>query len=242
MFSWRAPDGSEVRAFQLLPDYSNFAHVDDLPAAIARVVALTERFAADLARVGVDDFLLCNGTDHVAVQPELPLLCAGLERTFPGIRFVVSSYGDYVRAVRPREVQSWSGELVGGRLQNVLRGVNSARLYIKQANERAERRLLEAETLWALRCLRGGGDFPVADFTLAWRELLRCQSHDAICGCSCDEVHRDMLLRYASLERTLGVLEQEALGEASTEGSLSVGVVNPLPYRRSILVERVGAE
>jgi alpha-mannosidase len=242
VFDWRAPDGSAVRAFQLLADYSNFANVDDLPTAIARVEALAEQFAADLARAGVDEFLLCNGSDHVAVQPELPRLCAGLEQSFPGIEFAIASYGDYVDAVRPSAVPSWTGELLGGRLQNVLRGVNSARLYIKQANERAERRLLEVETVWALRCLRDGGGFPLADFTLAWRELLRCQPHDSICGCSCDEVHRDMLVRYASLERTVGVLAEQAVAGLGTRKEGFVGVVNPLPYRRSVLVEAVGSE
>jgi len=242
IFDWTAPDGSAVRALQLLPDYGNFAMVADLPAAIERVRSLAGRFAEHLARVGVDDFLLCNGTDHVAVQPELPELCNGLEQTFPGSSFFVASYGDYVRAVRPCELRSWTGELLGGRFQNVLRGVNSARLYIKQANERAERRLLETETLWALRCLRDGGVFPVADFTLAWRELLRCQPHDSICGCSCDEVHRDMLVRYTSLHRTLGVLEDQARDWADTERCLSVGVANLLPYRRTVVVERPGAE
>ena len=242
VFDWLAPDGSSVRAFQLLPDYGNFAHVDDAPAAISRVEALAERFASELERVGIDDFLLCNGTDHVAIQPELPRLCTDLERSFPGVTFTVAGYGDYVRAVQPRELPGWSGELAGGRLQNVLRGVNSARLYIKQANERAERRLLEAETLWALRSLREGGAFPVSDFTLAWRELLRCQPHDSICGCSCDEVHRDMLVRYGSLERTVVVLEERALDRAGIAQDLAVGVVNPLPYRRRLLVERSGAE
>jgi 2-O-(6-phospho-alpha-D-mannosyl)-D-glycerate hydrolase len=242
VFNWQAPDGSAVRAFQLLPGYGNFAGVDDLTSAIARVEALADRFAPDLARAGIDDFLLCNGEDHVAVQPEVPHLCAALEQSFPGVSFRVASYADYVREVDPHKLPTWCGELVGGRLQNVLRGVNSARLYIKQVNERAERRLLEVETLWSLRCLREGGGFPVSDFALAWRELLRCHPHDSICGCSCDEVHRDMLVRYESLERTLGVLEEQALEAGEVGQDLSVGIVNPLPYRRSLVVERAGAE
>ena len=242
VFDWQAPDGSTVRAFQLLPNYDNFASVADLPAAVARVEELSRRFAGPLARVGVEDFLLCNGTDHVRVRPDLPRLCEGLSRSFPGVEFDVSSYGEYVSAVQPRDVPGWRGELAGGRVQNLLRGVNSARLYIKQANERAERRVLEVETLCALGCLRDGSPFPAADFRLAWRELLRCQPHDSICGCSCDEVHRDMLVRYELLERTLEVLQEAALGAGRPGEERSVGLVNPLPYRRSVLVERDGAE
>ncbi len=114
------------------------------------------------------------------------------------------------------QLRAWHGELLGSRLENVLRGVNSARLYLKQANQRAEDRLLAVETYAALRALRGEAPFPAAELTLAWRDLLRNQPHDSICGCSCDEVHRDMLVRYASLHRTLSDLLGPALGRRRT--------------------------
>jgi alpha-mannosidase/mannosylglycerate hydrolase len=243
IFDWRAPDGSTVRAFQLLPDYSNFARLEGPEPAAARVEALAERFGSELARVDVDQFLLFNGDDHATVQPELPDVCEWLEQRFAGVQFPIGRYADYVQAAKPHEVPGWGGELVGGRLQNVLRGVNSARLHIKQANERAERRLLAVETLWALRCLRDRGPFPVANLTLAWRELLRCQPHDSICGCSCDEVHRDMLVRFESLHRTLDVLTEQALAPAAGQPpEQAVAVFNPLPQRRTVLVEQDGAE
>jgi alpha-mannosidase len=122
------------------------------------------------------------------------------------------------------------GELVGSRLQNVLRGVNSARIYLKQANERAERRLGSIETAAALRVLREGAPYPAADLRLAWRDLLRNHPHDSICGCSCDEVHRDMLVRYEQLDRTLDYAEREALGVGGA-------LVNTLPFRRSRTVD-----
>jgi alpha-mannosidase len=122
------------------------------------------------------------------------------------------------------------GELVGSRLQNVLRGVNSARIYLKQANERAERRLLSIETAAALRTLREDEPYPAADLRLAWRDLLRNHPHDSICGCSCDEVHRDMLVRYEQLDRTLDYVEREALGVGGA-------LVNTLPFRRHRVVD-----
>ena len=244
VFRWRAPDGSEVLAFQQLPDYGGFAALAGVEDAESRVREIVRRFGAALAMAGIDDVLLCNGSDHLPVQPELPGYCAELESRFPGSRFVVSRYDDYVRAVGEVQVPATTGELLGSRLQNVLRGVNSARLYIKQANERAERRLLAAETLAALRTLRDATPFPRSDFTLAWRDLLRCHPHDTICGCSCDEVHRDALVRYESLHRKLSVLERRALDglarDAPADGS--VGVVNLLPYRRRGLVEVPGGE
>ena len=238
VFRWRSPDGSEVRAFQQLPHYGNFV-VGDADDAQARTEEIADRFGAALRRAGVSDVLLCNGEDHRRDQADLPALCAELERRLPGTRFTIARFGDYVAETTTGELPAWTGELLGSRLQNVLRGVNSARLYIKQANERAERRLLEVETLGALRTLHTRERFPAADFRLAWRQLLKCQPHDSICGCSCDEVHDDMLVRYAQLDRTLSQLERRALDGFATEGA-TAGAINLLPYRRRGLIELPG--
>jgi mannosylglycerate hydrolase len=243
VFRWTAPDGSSVLAFQQLPHYDNFAHVRGIDDAEDRVRRIAERFGPALERAGVHEVLLCNGSDHLPVQAELPRWCVELEQRFPGTRFAISRYAEYVQAAAAVHAPAWSGELLGSRMQNVLRGVNSARLYLKQANEQAEQRLLAVETLTALRALQDGEAFPVADFRFAWSELLRCQPHDSICGCSCDEVHRDMMVRYGSLERTLTFLRDRALSvETSSDGATRVSVINVLPERRRGLIEVPGAE
>jgi alpha-mannosidase len=243
VFRWRAPDGSSVLACQQLPEYGNFAAVWDADDGERRVRALLERFGPALERAGVDQILLCNGTDHLPITPILPRLCSELEERFPGSTFEIKRYSDYVDAVGSVDVPEWSGELLGARLHNILRGVNSARLYIKRANEQAEQALLACETLASLRTLHDGTPFPVDDFTLAWRQLLRCHPHDTICGCSCDEVHRAALARYDSLELTLQALRGRALDGAAGEldDGLAVAVVNTLPYRRRGLVDEPGA-
>ena len=244
IFHWAAPDGSKVLALQQLPEYGNFAAVSDPDDGERRVRGILERFGPALSRAGVDALLLCNGTDHLPVVPELPAVCRELERRFPGSEFTIASYADYVRAVGAPAVPSHTGELLGGRLHNTLRGVNSARLYVKRANEQAEQRLLAAETLASLASLRDRRPFPGADFSLAWRELLRCHPHDTICGCSCDEVHRDAIARYESLGRTLTVLEARSL-QSLADGehrSRAVGVINLLPYPRRRVIEVAGAE
>jgi alpha-mannosidase len=241
-FNWAAPDGSSVLALQLLGDYGNFAAVADADDGQRRVRAVLERFGEALERADVHDVLLCNGTDHWRIQPQIPAVCAELERRLPGTAFAIETYGSYVTALATGELPSWSGELLGSRLWNVLRGVNSARLYLKQANERAEQRLLSVEALAALATLRTGAPFPREDFEHAWRELLKCHPHDSICGCSCDEVHRDMLVRYESLHRRLDLLSARALADfPDCETARRTGVVNQLPFARSALVQHDGA-
>ena len=222
VFRWRAA-GAEVIACQFLPHYDNFARLTTAAEAAARVEAIDERFGPLLERAGQTTVLLANGSDHLPIQPQLPEICREL-----GPSFSIGRYSDFEPATEGLPV--YEGELVGSRLQNILRGVNSARMYLKQADERAERRLLAIETVASLRALREGSRFPHEDVRLAWRDLIRNHPHDSICGCSCDEVHRDMLVRYEQLDRTLEIVEREALGVGGA-------LVNPLPYDRARLVD-----
>ncbi|HEX6951769.1 MAG TPA: glycosyl hydrolase-related protein [Gaiellaceae bacterium] len=226
VFRWRAGP-AEVVACQMLPHYDNFARLTWYHDAEDRLRAIVEHFGEAVRRAGGDEIVLANGSDHLPIEPELPEILTGLERTV-GADFRIGRYDEHTPA--PEGLPLHEGELVGSRLQNVLRGVNSARIYLKQANERAERRLLSIETAAALRTLREDAPYPGADLRLAWRDLLRNHPHDSICGCSCDEVHRDMLVRYEQLDRTLDYVERAALGVGGA-------YVNTLPFHRRREVE-----
>jgi alpha-mannosidase len=226
IFRWRAGP-AEVVACQMLPHYDNFARLTWNHDAEERVRAIVGRFGEAVRAAGSGEILLADGSDHLPVEPELPEILAGLERTF-GAEFRIGRYDEH--SPDPEGLPAHQGELVGSRLQNVLRGVNSARIYLKQANDRAEQRLLSIETAAALRTLREDAPYPAADLRLAWRDLLRNHPHDSICGCSCDEVHRDMLVRYEQLDRTLDYVEREALG-------VGAAPVNTLPFRRRRVVD-----
>jgi alpha-mannosidase len=221
VFRWRA-GRAEVVACQMLPHYDNFARLTWHHDAEERVRAIVGYLGEPMRSAGQNEIVLANGSDHLPIEPELPEILAGLERTF-NAAFRIGRYDEHTPP--SSELPVHEGELVGSRLQNILRGVNSARIYLKQANERAERRLVSIETAAALRTLRDDAPYPAADLRLAWRDLLRNHPHDSICGCSCDEVHRDMLVRYEQLDRTLDYVGQQALGVGGA-------LVNTLPFRR----------
>ena len=226
VFRWRAGP-AEVVASKMLPHYDNFARLGWYHDAENRVRAIVGHFGEAVRDARQDEIVLANGSDHLPIEPELPEILAELERTL-GAPFRIGRYDEHAPAAEG--LPTHEGELVGSRLQNVLRGVNSARIYLKQANERAEERLLSIETAAALRTLRESGPYPAAELRLGWRDLLRNHPHDSICGCSCDEVHRDMVVRYEQLDRTLGFIGPVALGVGGA-------LVNTLPFRRRRVVD-----
>ena len=90
------------------------------------------------------------------------------------------------------------GELRGGEdYANLLPGVFSARVYIKQANARMQT-LLEkrAEPLADVR-LDARRALPRRRARYAWKTLLQNHPHDSICGCSIDAVHEENMTRFA---------------------------------------------
>jgi alpha-mannosidase len=248
-FRWQSPDGSQVLAIRILGGYGNAARLGDgePDAATARVRDLTERYGTLYAKAGLSDFLLMNGTDHRPIQRGLPELLATCSRQSPESEFRIATIEEYVGEVREsvRALPTLEGELCGGHDIAVLRGVNSTRIGLKQANEAAERELFQAEALASLAA-HAGARYPAQELRIAWWELLRNHPHDSICGCSIDAVHRDMEHRFATARAIARVVSRSSLAALAGHGppwtptprpAEQRSVVNVLPWRRSGLVE-----
>ena len=137
------------------------------------------------------------------------------------------------------------GELLGGRIANLLPGVWSARLPLKLRNRRCELLLEAWAEPWAALGRRLGLPDERPSLRLAWRALLANQAHDSIGGCSIDAVHERMRARYddaeaLARETTARVLER--LAGRGTERRVpwstaqDIVVFNPSPHPRTDLV------
>ncbi|MGC9333805.1 MAG: glycoside hydrolase family 38 C-terminal domain-containing protein, partial [Anaerolineae bacterium] len=108
------------------------------------------------------------------------------------------------------KLPAFQGELNRSRYAFGLQGVYSSRMYLNQANERAQT-LLEcyAEPLSAWAWLLGA-PYPGPFLDLAWRTLLQNHPHDDVCGCSDDAVHRENMVRYGEVEQIGQCLARDA--------------------------------
>jgi mannosylglycerate hydrolase len=157
-----------------------------------------------------DPLLWMNGTDHLLPQPHLGRVVA--EANDAGDRY--RGAGRVARrapGVAPSDgIPTWQGELRSGARSNLLMGVASARVDVKQAAARAERWLERvAEPLAA--CWQPADAHPTAFFAHAWRDVIRNAAHDSICGCSADEVNDAVLHRYAEATRIAEAIADRAL-------------------------------
>ena len=232
------PDGSSVRAEYLVAGYGNGAALpEDAKQLVRRLHALEDEFAEFLT----DDepMLLMNGSDHLRPQPWLGRVVAEANAQQDEFELSISSLSEYLTGTTRDGLVEWRGELRSGFRSNILMGVASNRVDVKQAASRAERSLEQlAEPLSAL--------FVPAD---RWPAFPRSgldagrggtRPTTSICACSADDVVDAVLHRYA---------EARHLGEGLTEQALhAIGrsmsspgpvVVNPTARDRSGMVDVV---
>jgi len=237
-FVWEAPDGSSVRAEYLPAGYGNGAAVPkDAKTLVRRLGSLVEELGPFLGHDA--PLLFMNGTDHQPPQPWLGRTVAEANQMQDEYELEITSLPGYLEGLDTDGLRTWTGELRSGFRSNLLMGVGSNRVDVKQAAARAERSLERlAEPLSALYLDRGA--WPAAFLDVAWTLMVRNAAHDSICACSVDEVVDAVNHRYAEARQIGDGLTERALRAIGTSmADPGPVVVNPVARDRSGMVEVV---
>jgi hypothetical protein len=196
---WSSPDGSRVLTLRLQEGYSEAATgvVDPERFLSDQLPGLVEQQDKGLYR----NRLFMMGSDHFIASARLPWVSAQIaERVGHPVR--VGSLDEMIDLLREElGPQTPLAEISGEQRHSCLvvcpASVAGVRIPLKQANQRVEATLLgEAEPLQALAELVGAGS-DRAHLRWAWRLLTQNHAHDSIPGCGIDEVHREMMTRFA---------------------------------------------
>lgn len=206
-FYWRAKGGNgQVLGVNMPNGYGNSARLSaDIDETAPRLDAMIE----DLRAQGTTEHvLLMNGSDHILNQKNISAILAEYNRR-GGYQIALSTMQDFLDALKGslKELEVFEGELRYGDRTILLGGTMSARVYLKQRNNCVQR-LMERylEPLSSAEALLGLKWGFLGYQKYLWKKILENQPHDSICGCSIDEVHREMMTRFDSveqLERTL---------------------------------------
>jgi hypothetical protein len=199
-------------------------------------VSAIEDFENDWDDVLTGPILWMNGTDHLVPQLRLGRLVAEANDLQDDYELEVTSLAEHLAQASVDDLPSWRGELRSGARANLLMGVTSNRVDVRQAAARAERAIERAEALAAL--YQPVDRWPASLLREAWLHVVRNAAHDSICACSIDEVCDAVLYRYAEAAEIGEGLAQRALDAlgASVKGDGAV-IVNPTGRPRSGLVE-----
>lgn len=252
-FVWVGPDGSRV-AWHKLMDKGSYAGFDfgvrrplkESGYDFSKLPDLFDRyFLEESARSALPVVLMLDAVDHQRPDSRMPEVLERLRSLRPDIDFRWASLEEFGREIAAHRdaLPEWRGELrlpcrdANRFAQYLIVHTLSSRYDVKRANDRCQD-LLEywAEPLTVQEMLAGRVR-PAGFLDKAWQYLLRCHPHDSICGCSVDQVHRDMHYRFAQTELLAEGIVRRAM--ATIAGAVSetaswrrLAVHNPLPRDR----------
>ncbi|HNR29541.1 MAG TPA: glycoside hydrolase family 38 C-terminal domain-containing protein [Candidatus Hydrogenedentes bacterium] len=194
--------------------------------------------------------LMLDAVDHQRPDPEMPRLLKLLRDRYPDVEFVWGSLEEYGQEMlrHADALPERTGELrmpcrtADRTYQYLIVHTLSSRYPIKRRNGECQA-LLEkwAEPLALFQMLDGGAP-TLRYLDRAWTHLMKNHPHDSICGCSIDQVHRDMRYRFDQCEMIGDGLVRRAVahvGAASVDDDAWKNLVvhNPLPFRRKEIVD-----
>lgn len=248
---WEAPDGSRVLGVLFANWYCNGMEV---PTDEEEAKKYWEQRLKDAEKfASTDDLLFMNGCDHQPVQTDLSKALEVAAKNFPEVEFIHSNFMDYVADVEKNlrdDLAVVKGELRSQQTDGwyTLANTASARIYIKQMNARCEMLFEKVAEPIAAMAYAKGMEYPFAQFLYGWKLLMQNHPHDSICGCSVDEVHREMVTRFEKaeqvalyiidicLEYVSNHMNKEAVTNKS-EGAVPFFVANPTGYVKNGVVE-----
>jgi 2-O-(6-phospho-alpha-D-mannosyl)-D-glycerate hydrolase len=252
-FVWVGPDGSRMVTHKLMDkgSYSPFGMLvrekiekDDFSDERLREL-FDPLFQEERSRSDVPLVLLLDAIDHQRPPRKMPRLMEELKRCYPDVGFEWSTLPDYGKAMLEHadSLPERSGELRepsraadrGG--QYLIVHTISSRYPIKKRNDECQALLeLAAEPCALFQMMDSGA--PITRYLdVAWEYLIKNHPHDSICGCSIDQVHRDMGYRFDQCTQIGDGVIRRALAhlgkaDGKDEHFDKVVVHNPLPFAR----------
>jgi alpha-mannosidase len=217
-FMWEAPDGSKVLTYWFPDGYYvvDFLHFDNpektYDETYGRVKKSLERWSK---RATTDCLLMPYGGDHRLIDKRLPKLINKVNKEFEQYEFHFSSTKEFIDAIKERspKLETIKGELreFGEELPHVLPGVLSARMYLKQLNFAGQNWLERYAEPFSALAWKLGRKYESTLLWTAWEFLIQNHPHDSICGCSIDQVHREMIPRFDQSKQIAEIITEKSV-------------------------------
>ncbi len=251
-FRWTAPDGTDVRVFRLedVQGYGDYTAVGNGPQDDESLKArLKAYFDRRIATSNIPVVFTVNAIDHDHMHRELGNQIRILKELYPDAEIYHVNADEAGKAVDEYidTLPRYYGELaetakVPGGYVHVITYTLSSRYPLKKENDtlqtKLEKWVAPAYAFGLTGASRGYLD-------LAEKYLLRNHPHDSICGCSIDQVHRDMLYRFdqtrliseeilktvrGTVSGDLSKWKTGAYAPAAAGDDRVIRIFNPLPY------------
>ncbi|MBR2460209.1 MAG: hypothetical protein IKB34_03150 [Clostridia bacterium] len=248
---WEGADGSKVYCEFMKWWYNNLQRLPADGDEATKLVCLKVAQMEPLMKTG--NYLLMNGVDHLEAQEDLLSVLDEVRQKLPeNCEIYQDTLTEFVQRSKKEiednaiELDTLKGELRYGGEPTVLTGTLSSRIYLKQANVRAQTALERyVEPIYTLLDGKSIIPYPKEHLTYLWKLLIQNHPHDSICGCSVDSVHRHMMDRFARIKENTDELIRRGMQAIAdhvdrkdlTENDYTLTVFNTVPYSGEIMIE-----
>jgi mannosylglycerate hydrolase len=244
-FLWQAPNGDSVLTEHLPREGYGSNPINTVDEIKLRQQFEQQKNDTDY-RAQTPNRLWTSGSDHYGPYPKLPEAISKLNKMEEGSKVIHSSLPEFFvelkKSLNLESLPIVNGELRFGYLWgfNLTGGIYSSRTYIKIENWR--RQLFLERYVDPINALCGSKS-QKALIQMGWKMLMQNHPHDSICGCSIDDVHKEMMTRFQKVKNLgTGVLKKSLISlfppsiDARGDDE-SIIIFNPSPFERSESIE-----
>ena len=259
-FIWQSPDGSECINFRLgdKNGYGEFClqvlskvryFIDDTDENIKKRMDEYMKYLITLTKYPVH--VVMDALDHMPLHKDTNKYLKWIEAAIPDANVhqvdlreagkKLEQYRDQMQVVKG-EMNLTNKDAFGHLITNTL----SSYYPIKQSNDRCQNRLEKVIEPLLVYGKMTGHTLNRRYADLAYRYLIQNHPHDSICGCSIDQVHKDMTYRFDQVSELCDVMQNAYLWkdqrpylepEKDEKTDCILTVYNPLPTLRDEVVE-----
>ncbi|REE67958.1 alpha-mannosidase/mannosylglycerate hydrolase [Paenibacillus taihuensis] len=255
---WQSPDGTQCITYKL-PDYGGYGalpHIFDNQyyerewSREEKAERLKAFVDSEFARTELPVAVVMDGVDHEPIRKSTPELVGLLKELYPEADVKHVDLLEMAKQLEGHraELPVRTGEIYEPAKENgpyvyVITHTLSSRYPLKKANDQNQT-LLEkwVDPLVAVAAVRGYS-LQKSYVDLAYQYLIQNHPHDSICGCSIDQVHKDMEYRFSQTEMIGGQLiadimnhERSRFETAKDGADRLLTVWNPLPFARAEVI------
>lgn len=206
-FNWES--GSKDQVFVVFLKEGYYQPIIDQDDYQQRMKSFIEKYR-DFSKY--HNILLTNGGDHlVPAKNDIPEHINQLKKIH-SIEIEMTNYEKYIESIHDKEsYETIVGELRDNANIYVLPNVLSTRYSIKKRNQEIEDSMKILEGLIARNHLFSEYENQTV-IDQIWKQILMNHPHDSICGCSIDDVHREMDVRFTKIKHQIdGLIKEEYL-------------------------------
>lgn len=237
-FYWESPDDNKVLVVYLRNSYSNGAHFGE------NIREVKERLKNEISNLSkcstTKNILIMNGTDHEFPNSEFFEMIEELKKEL-NVEIENSTIEKYIDEINKENLQlkKLVGELRNPKVAHILKDITSTRIELKLLN--FENQIIFLRYLEPLKAfLKMSKKSELTNTTKLWKNILKSQPHDSICGCGIDEIHMDTEVRLRNslelgISTTAGSINDLMKGSSNNQ-NIELVVFNPFEHENETLI------